>query len=356
MQTFENQLWAVLHCGLGRAHRGSPAAGLRLEATYGAPVLLSGVAPLLLTTSELSALHSHYRTTIRQILRLPKNSPECFIMLLAGTLPLTALLHLRMLTLLGMIARLGPAGILNRVGRHALLTATNRHSWFVAVRKVSQKYGLQDPLLVLQQPPTRGRWKATCRSAVTAWWLGHFRGQAAILSSLKYCKYHFFSLSTPHPTITTARSPYEVARATTVATMLSGRYATDHRARRWDHANPTGRCRLCPPAPDHPAPEGSLEHQLLYCPALQEARTRVLQRWASYRVTHPHLAPLLAHHMGTEEAFMGFLLDPSSCPLVLALARDHGQVLDECHHMSRMWCHSIHVFRQRKLRRLGILK
>ena len=261
-----------------------------------------------------------------------------------------------MLTLLGMIARLGPAGILNRVGRHALLTATNRHSWFVAVRKVSQKYGLQDPLLVLQQPPTRGRWKATCRSAVTVWWLGHFRGQAAILSSLKYCKYHFFSLSTPHPIITTARSPYEVARATTVATMLSGRYATDHRARRWDHANPTGRCRLCPPAPDHPAPEGSLEHQLLYCPALQEARTRALRRWASYRGTHPHLAPLLAHHMGTEEAFMGFLLDPSSCPLVLALARDHGQVLDECHHMSRMWCHSIHIFRQKKLRLLGILK
>ena len=92
-------------------------------------------------------------------------------MLLAGSLPLTGLLHLAMLTLLGMVARLGASGVLNRMGRHALLTAGNNKSWFIQVRHVTEKYGLLDPLLVLQQPLPKAQWKSTCRAAVTKFWL-----------------------------------------------------------------------------------------------------------------------------------------------------------------------------------------
>ena len=56
---------SVLHCGMARSHRGSIAAGLRLEKIYGAPVLLSGCASLVLSTAEMSTLNSHYRTVTR---------------------------------------------------------------------------------------------------------------------------------------------------------------------------------------------------------------------------------------------------------------------------------------------------
>ena len=69
---------SILHCGMARSHRGNIAAGLRLEKIYGAPVLLSGCASLVLSTAEMSTLHSHYRTMIRQILRLPKKHPRVF--------------------------------------------------------------------------------------------------------------------------------------------------------------------------------------------------------------------------------------------------------------------------------------
>ena len=118
-------IMSVLHCGLARGHQGNPIAGLRVERIYGAPVLLSGTAALVLKTSELSVLHSHYRKSVRQLLRMPINTPECFIMLMAGCLPATALVHLRILGLLGMIGRLGPNNILNRIGRHALLSVPN---------------------------------------------------------------------------------------------------------------------------------------------------------------------------------------------------------------------------------------
>jgi hypothetical protein len=77
----------VAHCGLARGHRGNPVAGLRLEKLYGAPRLLSGVAALVLSAPELGALHAHYKSSIRQLLRLPANTPEPFIMLMAGRCP-----------------------------------------------------------------------------------------------------------------------------------------------------------------------------------------------------------------------------------------------------------------------------
>ena len=347
-------LQAVLHCGMARAHRGSPVAGLQLERTYGAPVLLSGTAALVLTSAEIGILHQHYTSTVRQILRISKHTPECFIMFMAGTLPATAVLHLRMLGLLGMIARLGPAGILSRLGRQALLAADNPRSWFLAVRRLTQQYGLQDPLLVLQTPDTRRRWKGICKARVIRWWELHYRGQAAHLTSLKYFNPHFFSLTSPHHTITTATTPHQVTRATTVVSMLSGRYATDYRTRHWDRANPEGRCRLCPSTPLQPSPLGTLEHQLVFCPALQGARTRVLQLWGAYMASRPHLLPVVRHYtMGTIEDCMAFLLNPSSCHHVIVLTRDVRSVVEECHYLARMWCNFIHIARQKLLRSRG---
>ena len=125
---------SVLHCGIARGHHGNPTAGLRVEKIYGAPVLLSGVAALVLKTPELAALNAHYRKSVRQLLRLPINT----------------------LGLLGMIGRLTLTNILNRIGRHALMTAANLHSWFIQVRHISAQYQLPDPLLVLQLPPSGG--------------------------------------------------------------------------------------------------------------------------------------------------------------------------------------------------------
>ena len=222
---------SILHCGLAKAHRGNPTASLRLERSYGAPVLLSGVASLVLSGSELSVLHQQYKTCVRQLLRLPITTPESFTMFFAGALPATAIVHLRTLSLLGMISRLGPQGILDRLGRHALLTARNKGSWFLAVRRICQKYSLPDPLIVLQQPLPKARWKSLCKSCVVRWWEEQFRGEAAGLTSLANFNPHYFSLTKTHRTLSLAGSPHEVSKATTVMLMLSGRYNTCHHTR-----------------------------------------------------------------------------------------------------------------------------
>ena len=352
-------IMSVLHCGLARGHRGNPIAGLRVERIYGAPVLLSGIAALVLKTPELAAIHSHYRKSVRQLLRMPINTPECFIMLMAGCLPATALIHLRMLGLLGMIGRLGPANILNRIGRHALISVTNMHSWFIQARKITTKYGLPDPLLVLQLPPTKARWKSQCRGKVIDHWEQKYRGEATLLPSLTHFKPHFYSLAKTHRTFSTAGSPYEVERATIAARMLSGRYITDHRTRHWDRSNPAGLCRLCPHFNIGGAPPpGDLAHQLLYCNGLADARARAVQLWVDQIERKPHLQPLIATIIaGQPEDILSFLVDPSSVPGVISAAQEHGPaVYQDCHHLSRVWCYSNHKRRMKLLKYFGFLK
>ena len=140
--------------------------------------------------------------------------------------------------------------------------------------------------------------------------------------------------------------------------MLSGRYVTDHRARHFDQSNPSGACRLCPlPEAGGPGPAGDLPHQLLYCEALAQARTRVVQLWSAHLVDRPHLLPIVTHHtLGSEQDRMAFLLDPSSCSLVIAGGQVHGQVVyQDCHYLSRVWCHGTHVLRMKLLKMNGIL-
>ena len=97
---------SVVPPGLAYGHHGNPAASLRLERLYGCPVLLSGLASLVLNKSEVAVVHHHHKINLERLLKLHRNTPECVVMFLAGSLPVTALLHLRMLSLLGMIARL----------------------------------------------------------------------------------------------------------------------------------------------------------------------------------------------------------------------------------------------------------
>ena len=127
---------AVLPSGMARGHNGNPAASLQLERLYGCPVLMSGMSTLVLSKPELSVLHQHFKQNLERLMKLHRNTPECVVMFLAGSLPATAILHLRMLTLLGMIARLGEKNILHQHARTVLLSHRheNKKSWFIGIR------------------------------------------------------------------------------------------------------------------------------------------------------------------------------------------------------------------------------
>ena len=102
---------------------------------------------------------------------------------------------------------------------------------------------------------------------------------------------------------------------------------------------------------------GTLEHQLLKCPALLETRANAVSPWAAYLVDKPNLFPIVSHHtLSSEQLHMELLLDPSTCPKVISAAQEYGQgILSLLLYMTRTWSHAHHVKRKRLLRLHNIL-
>ena len=99
-------LGTVLHSGIARAHRGNPAMGIRIQQVYGDPVLLSGLGAMVLNKNEVNMINQHHKEVIRNLQRLLPLTPQPFIYFLASTLPGTARVHLRQLSIFGMITRI----------------------------------------------------------------------------------------------------------------------------------------------------------------------------------------------------------------------------------------------------------
>ena len=170
MSAHRKKLFSLLPASLARHHYASPAACLQIERLYALPVLLSGLATIVLTSTELKVVHVYYKNVLRRLMKLPIDVPEEAIYFLAGSLPFTAHLHLRCLALFGMICNLRN-NILFNIAEASLLTAAPSHkSWFTMLRNLCIQYGLPHPLKLLQSPMPPVRFKSLCKSKVHDYW------------------------------------------------------------------------------------------------------------------------------------------------------------------------------------------
>ena len=99
-------LGAVSSAGLARGHRGNPAASLKVHQLYATPVLLSGLASLVLNKAEFKILESHFKITLQNLQRLHQNTPRAAVYFLAGSFPFEAILHSRQMSLFSMICNM----------------------------------------------------------------------------------------------------------------------------------------------------------------------------------------------------------------------------------------------------------
>ena len=340
-------LYSVISCGMSRNHRGNPAASLRVESCYSAPVLFSGLSSLSLSPGEIEVLAVHRRLTLQRLQRLHPCTPAPVLHFLSGSLPAPALLHQHQFTLLHMVAVLGPTNILHQ---HALymLHHSVKHSWFLKLRQTSLLYSLPDPLQVLVCPPTKQEFKKSVKTAIRCYWHLVLTEQAAALPSLRYLHPAFLPLGPkPHPLWTTCNSSPSAVRAATVqAKMLSGRYRSCWLRRHWTEES--GACRL----PGCGATPGDVAHLLsAECPALQPHLALTLQHILLILASHPLLLPpVIAALNGDRECITRFMLDPSTNPAVITLLQLQGPaVLRPLFQVAPAWVRSAHRARMRLL-------
>ena len=346
-------VYSVLPAGLARGHRGNPAASMRVERLYGAPVLLSGLATMVMSKTEVALIAGHFKQHTERLLKLHKASPECVVWFLGGCLPAEALLHLRQISLFGMISRLhGGDNILADHARYSLACSKpSSKSWFLELQDIFLQYSLPHPITYLNNPPTKSSFKSKVKAAVVDHWEQKLRAEAAILPSLKYFFPNFMSLSTTHPIFSTCgTSPYQVSKAAVQARFLSGRARVEALTKNWDMSNKEGICPLCS---DVEPVLGTLEHILLSggCPALVEARLTMLSFFQAYMVSRPYLLPLMQACWETKESLtMQLLLDCSVIPLIIRTNQESSEpILSDIFYMTRTFCFKIYTTRRRLL-------
>ena len=342
-------LGAVLSNGLSRSHRGNPAASLRAEKLYGLPVLLSGLGSLYLLQSEIQTLSQHYKKTLEGLQKLYQLTPEPVVFFLGGTLPLPAHLHMKQLTLFAMICRL-PENILHNLAKYILTCLPDSTtSWFMEIKKLCFQYDLPHPLILLEDPPSKSQFGRKVRLHVLDFWQIKLRQDAAPLqlSSLKFFKPRYMSLSKPHILWTSCGSnTYELNKACIQAKYLSGRFRTEKLLSHFGNEN-LPYCQL------HPDTNvvGDLAHHLVHCPSLASQRELLFEYWKTISCSNTVCNKILLEiQTSKEDDFLQFILDCSAVPAVIIAAQIHGsEVFNILFKATRTYCYSMYRARLRLL-------
>ena len=339
-------LACLLFAGMSRRHRANPLASLRAEKIFGTPVLFSGLASLILKQSEVDIISYHVKQTTQDLLKLHQNTPDVFIFMMAGTLPGEAILHLKQLTLFGMICNL-PGNILNQIAQEILLKNTEKDkSWFAQIQSLCFKYNLPHPLLLLADPISKPKFKTLIKTQVVDFWQTLFRRRTTELSSLKYFKPQFMSLLKPHPLLTTAGHSYDINKMIVQLRMLSGRYRVGSLLKHFATTN-TGNCELCGLELE------DINHLLLpRCPLLFERRQLLLEYSETIFSQSTVCTELFNTIMNSEDDIkVQFFLDCSVLPMVIKENQSDKTVVPLLFKFTRTWCYSLHRTRLKLLNR-----
>ena len=97
-------------------------------------MLLEVIVP---SGKAFDTLERHYKRLLKQILTLPSTAADPAIYLLSGMLPIEAVLHKRILSLVGNITRLPEDSVELRLAKHQLeVKSFSSHSWCIVVKKI----------------------------------------------------------------------------------------------------------------------------------------------------------------------------------------------------------------------------
>ena len=339
LEAYKCSLQSVLHTGMARAHRGNPAASLFIHQMYASPVLFSGLGSLVLSDHEKNMINQHHKDTLSNLQRLIPLTPRPVVHFLAGVLPGTALLHLRQLSIFGMITRL-PDNILHKHFVNILEYQTvSPGSWLHQIGSLCQLYSLPHPASLLAAPLSKHSYKHLTKKKVIGYWEIQLRAEAFTLTSLKFFNPNYMSLSSPHPVWTSAgSSPTKVAMACVQAKLLSGRYRTQALCSHWQNGD--RKCKLSEAC----SSEEDTTHMLQNCSGLETTGKKVTSFTSKYCNTHPIIANIVSKHCHpSSELFCQFLLDCSILPEVICLFQEHGKIIHEhLFNITRVWCYSIH--------------
>ena len=323
--------YSLMPSGLHGENGLDPDTSIYLMQTYVMPVLVYGLEVVLPKQKHLDTLERFNRKFLKLILSLPVNVADPAVYILTGTLPVEAVLHKQVLTLFGKICRLPQTSIERQLADRQ---SYGSHSWFIAVKEIFIKYNLQDPRRLLEDPPSKHKWKRIVNTQVNVYWEERIKASAVLYSSLRFLNVNNLKSGMRHPLITSMGNIREVPCIRTKLKLVTSTYILQVNRASFNQNQVNPMCLLC-----HQGDE-TVEHFLLKCPALTGIRNPIMD---SIIFISDGAYPLTSN----SHSSLQLILDCSF--LTNNMNNPKSEQLQNLETHSRRLCHALHCERYKLL-------
>ena len=263
----------TLYALIGTGVHGSNGIGvdkcLSVYLAYVLPVVTYGLESLYLSAKDEQTLERFHSQMVKHLQGISIRTATCGAYLLAGILPIKALLDRARLSLLRCMIAASEKPEIRFLLIHGTASDVPK-SWTGSITQSLATYDL--PLLqdLLDHPPSKPHWKARVDRAVNTYWISKLQAEQKTKKTL--CRLRPTDDGSRHPIWTTVRGCQAVREATIKARMLLGAYLLQSHRARFNQCDVDATCMLCREADE------DLVHFLAVCPLHQRTRQFHLQR------------------------------------------------------------------------------
>ena len=264
--------YMLMSAGLHGQNGLSPFVSLKIIKIYILPKLLTGLDGAILSENDVERLEMYHRKLLRVIQGLPENTASCAVYLMAGTIPLRGLLHMRAMSLFGNITRLKADTPLYKLAlRQSSLASSRPNSWFTQLHLLGRMYQI-DTHGALAQSWEKEPWKAHCKALITSHWHKNLLQDYHERKTLKHIELTPADLQQPHPMWFASRMEPYLSPATAVrAKAMVGRLGLSYAPWKQDTT-----CPLCE------IEQETMIHFIARCPSLNPIRAPMLIQLALF--------------------------------------------------------------------------
>ena len=256
---------------------------------------------------------SFHHKVLRGFLRLSPSSPVPSLYFLLGEPPLECRLHMHVFSLFYSVWS-SPHSRMFQI-LHYILKMSNLQSttWANHVRLLCIKYGIPDPLTLLQQqPPSKSAWKDYTWTKITVLAEKTLRDKAMDNSKMEFLNVQLLGLcGRPHPALSSVTTTRDIPKLRLHLKFLTGDYPSYNRLAR-DRGKNDPYCRLCS------SPCEDTKHILTECRATADHREKLLPELLNIVASIDPFSKILDLSTLTTQVLTQFILDCGSLNLSTA--------------------------------------